>query len=205
LCHWLARRYPITTFVVEDVQAVTKPGKRRWNASFSPLEVGKHWFYAELAKLADVRTVEGHETAAWRKHFGLSKCQNKLSDTFEAHCVDSWTLANLWIGGHDKPDNIAMLYLVPLRFHRRQLHRLQPERGGSRKPYGGTLSLGFKRGSWVKHPKWGVCYVGGNLNGCLSLHSLEDGKRLTQRAQPEDCRFLTLSSWRLRRPHSSTR
>lgn len=198
LCRWLARRYPIVTFVVEDVQAVTKQGKRRWNASFSPLEVGKQWFYVELAKLAEVRTVEGHETAEWRKHFGLSKSKNKLSDTFEAHCVDSWTLANLWIGGHDQPDNTAMLYIVPLRFHRRQLHRLQPEQGGIRKPYGGTLSLGFKRGSWVKHPKWGVCYVGGTTNGTISLHSLETGQRIAK-VKPETVQFLTLSSWRVRK------
>jgi len=45
LCCWLARYYPIETFVVEDVAAVTKPGKHRWNRSFSPLEVGKTWFY----------------------------------------------------------------------------------------------------------------------------------------------------------------
>lgn len=202
LCHWLARRYPISTFVVEDIQAVTKQGKRRWNKSFSPLEVGKQWFYAELAKLAEVRTVEGRETAEWRKHFGLSKYKNKLSDTFEAHCVDSWTLANLWIGGHDQPDNTAMLYIVPLRFHRRQLHRLQPERGGIRKPYGGTLSLGFKRGSWVKHPKWGVCYVGGATNGTISLHSLQTGRRIAK-VKPDTVQFLTLSSWRLRKEKSA--
>jgi hypothetical protein len=27
---------------------------------------------------------------------------------------------------------------------------------------------------------YGVCYVGGSSNGRLSLHSLQDGKRLTQ-------------------------
>jgi hypothetical protein len=61
------------------------------------------------------------------------------------------------------------------------------------------MSLGFKRGSWVKYPKWGVCYVGGSSKGCLSLHSLQDGKRLTQNAKPEACVFLTFSSWRVRK------
>ena len=41
LCGWLARYYPISLFMVKDVAAVTKSGKRRWNANFSPLEVGK--------------------------------------------------------------------------------------------------------------------------------------------------------------------
>jgi len=53
---------------------------------------------------------------------------------------------------------------------------LQPERGGKRKPYGGTLSQGLKRGSWVRHPKWGLAYVGGTLNGRISLHEMQTGK-----------------------------
>ena len=150
---WLARYYPITRFVVEDIQAKTLPGKRGWNASFSPLEVGKQWFYEALAHLAPVSTLQGYETAEVRHSLGLKKSRQKLSDDFAAHCVDSWTLANFWVGGHVKPDNKAVLHIVPLRFHRRQLHRLQPEKGGIRKPYGGTLSMGFKRGAWVKHPK----------------------------------------------------
>jgi hypothetical protein len=117
---------------------------------------------------------------------------------FEAHCVDSWVLANVWVGGHVTPDNTAILYLVPLRFHRRQLHRLQPEKGSIRKPYGGTLSLGFKRGSWVKHPKHGICYVGGTTGGLISLHSLQDGKRLTK-VKPTTVQFLNRSSWRVRK------
>ena len=184
LCAWLARCYPISQFVVEDIQAKPRPGKRRWNKSFSPLEVGKQWFYTELSKIAPVKTVEGHETARWRRHFGLVKSRSKLSDSFAAHCVDSWTLANLWVGGHGQPENTEMLYIVPLRFHRRQLHRLQPEKDGVRKPYGGTLSMGLKRGSWVKHQQYGVCYVGGTLNGRVSLHNLQEGKRFTQNANP---------------------
>jgi len=50
LANWLSKLYPIECFVVEDIKAVTK-GKRRWDRSFSPLEVGKNWFYLELAKL----------------------------------------------------------------------------------------------------------------------------------------------------------
>lgn len=197
LCAWLARYYPIDTFVVEDIATETRPGQRRWNRSFSPLEVGKQWFYAELSKLAQVRTLRGYETAELRQAAGLKKSGDKLADRFEAHCVDSWVLANAWVGGHVRPDSTAMLYIAPLRFHRRQLHRLQPSKGGARKPYGGTLSLGFKRGSWVKHPKYGVCYVGGASRGRISLHRLQDGKRLCQNARPEDCQVLTLSSWRM--------
>ena len=199
LCNWLVRYYPVEMFVVEDIAATTKQGKRRWNKSFSPLEVGKQWFYAELGKLAKVSTLQGYETKAERDAMGLKKSKQKMSDKFEAHCVDSWVLANSWVGGHTAPDNLSMLYIVPLRFHRRQLHRLEASKGGVRSPYGGTRSLGFKRGSWVKHPKYGTCYVGGSSKGRLSLHSLQTGTRLAQNARPEDCRFLVTASWRIRK------
>jgi hypothetical protein len=45
--------FPVRHFVVEDVKAHTLGG-RRWNASFSPLQVGKQGLYAELGKLAPV-------------------------------------------------------------------------------------------------------------------------------------------------------
>jgi hypothetical protein len=200
---WLARHYPIKAFVVEDIKAITRLGKKRWNTSLMPLEVGKQWFYGELSKWAHVELLQGHETAEERRRLGLKKSSNKMSDSFEAHCVDSWVLANAWLGGHTTPDNTAILYLVPLRFHRRQLHRLQPEQGGIRKPYGGTLSIGFKRGSWVKHPTWGVCYVGGTMGGVISLHSLQDGKRLTK-VKPDAVQFLNRSSWRIRKGVSAS-
>ena len=198
ICRWLARRFPITTFVVEDIAAETRPGKRRWNQSFSPLEVGKCWFYAELVKIASLLTRPGYHTKEMRDELGLKKSKQKMSDTFDAHCVDSWCLANFYTGGHQKPDNMSMLYLVPLRFHRRQLHRLEPALGGTRAPYGGTRSLGFKRGSWVKHPKYGLCYLGGSSAGTISLHAMQTGTRLTQTAQPADLSFLCTASWRLR-------
>ena len=61
LCRWLFRLYPISTVVVEDIKAATK-GKRRWDARFSPLEVGKRWFYSEHGQLAPIQTRKGWET-----------------------------------------------------------------------------------------------------------------------------------------------
>ncbi|MBT9143881.1 MAG: hypothetical protein DDT32_01945 [Syntrophomonadaceae bacterium] len=197
ICNWLAKLYPIVAFVVEDIKAKTK-GKRRWDASFSPLEVGKAWFYKELGKLGHLETRQGYETKEMRDSLGLKKIGNKLSTAFEAHCVDSWVLANWWVGGHTEPDNKEMLLVTPLRFHRRQLHKLQPEKGGARSHYGSTNSLGFKRGSLVKHLKRGLCYVGGFMKDRISLHSVETGERLCRDAKPKECKFLTYSSWRCR-------
>lgn len=191
----LAKAFPITNFVVEDIKALTK-GQRRWDISFSPLEVGKSWFYEELTLFGSVHLKQGWETAEMRTAAGLKKSKSKMSNVFEAHCVDSWVLANWYVGGHITPDNTAMLCISPIRLHRRQLHVLQPAIGGVRKPYGSTRSLGFKRGSLVSHPKYGKSYVGGTRNGRISLHEPKSGKRLTRDIKPQDCRFVTYNTWR---------
>ena len=187
--------YPITDFVVEDIKARTK-GQRRWDSTFSPLEIGKVYFYKELGRLGHIETRRGWETKELRDGLGLKKSSSKMAEIFEAHCVDSWVLANWWIGGHTEPDNKSVLFVTPLQFHRRQLHVMRPARGGVRKLYGGTRSLGFKRGSWIKHPRHGLCYVGGTMGNRISLHNLETGQRLCQDAKPETCKFLTFASWR---------
>lgn len=62
----------------------------------------------------------------------------------------------------------------------------------------GDLNDRLKRGSLVKHPKFGFAYVGGFLKDRISLHRLTDGKRLCQNAKPSDCKFLAFNSWRTR-------
>lgn len=193
VCNWLRKMYPITHFVVEDIKARTT-GKRRWDESFSPLQIGKNWFYTELGKVAPVTTKQGHETAEMRKDLGLKKSKSKMSSKFEAHCIDSWVLANFIVGGHTSPDNTRILLVIPLRFHRRQLHVLRPVKDGIRKAYGSTRSMGFKRGSLVRHPKRGVCYVGGTANGRISLHNVSNGKRMSRETYPSDCRLLSYVS-----------
>ena len=154
---WLSQLYPISVFMVEDIKAKTK-GQRRWDKSFSPLEVGKAWFYTELSQIAEVKTKSGWETKLLRDHFGLKKSGDKMANVFEAHAVDSWVLASSEVGG-EVVDNKRLLLVSPLRFHRRQLHALQPSKGGFRRLYGGTRSLEYRRGSMVKHSRYGVLYV----------------------------------------------
>lgn len=195
ICNWLIKMFPIDQFIVEDIKAKTR-GQRKWDRVFSPLEVGKKWFYGELSKIAIVKLKRGYETKKLRDELGLRKIKQKMANVFEAHCIDSWVLANFITGGHVSPDNKDILTITPLRFHRRQLHRFQPMKNGIRRVYGGTNSLGFKRGSLIRHSKWGLIYVGGFLKNRISLHSLTTGKRLTQRCQPTECKFLTFNSWR---------
>lgn len=195
----LTKIFPVTDLVVEDIKARTIKGSKKWNISFSPLEVGKKWFYDELKEFGKVHLKQGWETAQLRILAGLSKTKKKLDEVFEAHCVDSWVLANWYVGGHILPDNKAILFISPIRLHRRQLHMLQFAKGGKRKNYGGTRSCGFKRGSLVNHPKYGFTYIGGTMNGKVSLHNIETGKRICQNANPKDLEFKTYNLWRMRR------
>ncbi len=202
LATFLCHIFPVNVFVVEDIKARTT-GKRRWDRSFSPLEVGKQWFYRELGKLAPVQTRQGYETKALREQLGLKKTSKKMAVVWEAHCVDAWVLAYSAMGGHETPDNTQLLCITPLVWYHRQLHRLEPENGGKRKPYGGTLSLGIKRGTLIKHPKYGLAYVGGTMDGKLSLHAPATGKRLTQTAKLTDCDPIKLLRWRATFPPAS--
>lgn len=197
LACFLCKLFPVSVFVVEDIKARTR-GKKRWDQSFSPLEVGKQWFYAELGRLAPVQTKQGYETCALREQLGLKKTSNKLAEVWQAHCVDAWVLARATVGGRRSPDNTRLVCMAPFVWHHRQLHRFQPEKGGKRKPYGSTLSQGIKRGTLVKHPKWGKATVGGTMDGKLSLHHPQTNKRLTQTAKVADCALITLLRWRTR-------
>ncbi len=196
LVRQLCKILPLQYAVSEDVKATTRKNQRGWNRNFSPLEVGKHYFYAELEKLGlIVITMQGHETKHLREAFGLKKSPNKSKVAFETHCVDAWVLAAA-ITGAKSPTTTSLYYVEPIRFHRRALHRLQFSKGGIRKRYGGTISLGLKRGTLICHKTHGLCYVGGNLNNRLSLHCVRTGKRLTQSGKKEDCHILTRISFR---------
>lgn len=192
LC-WL---YPLSVVVIEDVSAVSKKGDKRWNNSFSPIQAGKNWLYNQLESITlKVVKKTGMDTFHLRQAAGLDKTKNKLADVFIAHCVDSWVLANEYVGGHVQPDSTHMLLLKPLSYSRRQLHRFNPSKGGERRRYGGTMSLGYKRGTLVQHPKHGKCLIGGNLDGRVSLHATSTLARLTQHAKPEEMQVISYSPW----------
>lgn len=197
---FLAGILPITHIGIEDIKATNKKGCKTWNQGFSPLEVGKQWAYHELSRIAPLTAFDGFEdTYTTRQYLGLKKSNNKLYNGVDAHCVDSWFLAYLLVGGEPKSEYTGVLACVPIRLHRRQLHIFNPGKNGYRRPYGGSISQGFKRGSIVRHVKKGVCYVGGENveKNQVSLHSIQTGKRLTQSAKPSDLTFKAYSSWRI--------
>lgn len=189
---------PLTDVVVENVQATTQHKGKRWNASFSPVQCGKEHLYRLLYEMGlEVHSKEGWQTAQLREHAGLKKVKAKDKQVFASHCVDAWVLAAS-VSGATQPTCQRVWYVVPVQLHRRQLHRLQASKGGVRKPYGGTRSLGLKRGTVVRHAKYGVCAVGGfdRKKQTISLHEYRTNKRLTQGAKVKECRVLTWVAFR---------
>jgi RRXRR protein len=195
----LQRILPLTDVVVEDVQAVTCKGKGgKWNGSFSPVQVGKAHLYRLLREMGiTVHLTEGWQTKELREQFGLKKTKIKSKQSFESHAVDGWVMAAS-VSGAVKPTCQRLWYVVPATLHRRQLHRLQAAKGGERKPYGGTHSLGLKRGTVVQHATYGLCTVGGfdRKKQTISLHDYRTNKRLTQGAKVKACRTLTWVAFR---------
>jgi hypothetical protein len=55
-----------------------------------------------------------------------------------------------------------------------------------------------KRGTLVRHPKYGLCTVGGfdRKRGTISVHAYRTNTRLTQGAKREHCCVLTFVAWR---------
>jgi hypothetical protein len=190
---------PLTDVVVEDVQALTRKGKSgRWNGSFSPVQVGKEHLYHLLREMGlTVHRTFGWQTKEWREKSGLKKTKSKSKPSFESHAVDAWVMAAS-VSGAPHPTCQRLWYLVPAILHRRQLHRLQASKGGERKPYGSTRSLGLKRGTLLRHAKYGLCTVGGfdRQKQTISLHAYRTNKRLTQAAKVKACRVLTWVAFR---------
>ena len=189
---------------VEDIKARTIERAKKWNQSFSPLEVGKQWFYTEIQKRWHLWTLRGWETKEIRDRLGLKKSKQKLSETFEAHCVDAWCLASHTVGGSDVPDNTDIVCWSPIPIKRRCLHREQEAKGGKRNRYGGTvLGKGLVKNTLIKHVKYGLTRLSGvNAKGLFSLYTLE-GKRLTTSAKRNDFKVLTRLNFNYRSGHSS--
>ena len=195
----LAAILPLTDAAVEDVQAASRPGTGgQWNAAFSPLQVGKEHLYRLLQEQGlMVHQYPGIVTQQLRDHYELTKSHQKDAQTFTSHAVDAWVLAAA-TSGATTPTCTRLWYVEPAILHRRQLTRQEAFKGGVFKPYGGTLSLGFKRGTVIRHPRYGLCSVGGydREKRRISLHAYRTNTRLTQKAKPEECRRLTTVAFR---------
>ena len=193
---WLSKMYPITHICVEDIKARTLTSAKKWNQSFSPLQVGKDWFYTEIQKRWEVLTLQGWETKEIRDRLGLKKSSQKLAATFDAHCVDSWCLAYHTLGGSRIVDNTEIFCISPIPVRRRKLHRQNPQSGGKRPRYGGTRCLGVAKNTLVRHEKKGLLRVTGHQNGCLTLSEINSSKQVVLTAKPNTYQVLRRLNFR---------
>jgi len=192
---FLKKIIPVTVVAFEDIVVSTKKGNKNWNTNFSPLEVGKAYFAAAIKGMGMVlRVFQGFNTCAHRAARGFEKIKEKAKNVWTAHCVDSHSLIELLTGSEIRPFS-GMYLFENFNFYRRQLHVQNFTKGGKRRIYGGTVSLGIPRGTLVRHPKFGLTHVGGSSNGRISLHSLT-GKRLTRNAKKDDLITLSINKWR---------
>lgn len=187
--------YPVAEFAVEDVRIDgNKLKDREGRQYFTWVMVGKTKLYDYLKTKGSLKLYQREETAEARKSCSLLKTDKKGELVFTSQAVDALALCWLRLG----TKNLAVTSFTVWRrpdVPRRQLHRLEPEKGGIRKPYGGSTALGFKKNTVVEYR--GKLYrTGGTTKGRLSLHSFDfRNKRVTQNARPKDCRPIFQQTW----------
>ena len=128
LCE-LMKIYPINIVCVEDVRFNHYKYKHQ-GRSFSPIEVGKTYFYDTVKSLGlQLKLLEGYDTATLRRALfpGDPKCKNKATKSFYAHCIDSFTIGVLGLPLYypDMIPNLSVHYIERLYMNRRELYRLK--------------------------------------------------------------------------------
>lgn len=203
IVNWLTSLYPIKYCIVEDVKVSYRKGSKKWNLSFSPVQVGKDYFYRELERTFGPYFVHkpGYYTSELRREFGLTKDMNKKKVHFNTHCVDSWVLSKVpfLINDVKLPCMKVVLELIPRKLIRRQLHKHKFIKGNRRPRRGGTLTHGVKKGTLCTHPKYGFVRLGGSVGGRVSLHEPFSNSRICHNGKLEDLILHSYSPWSIRR------
>lgn len=181
----LCRLYPIDRFVVEDVRF--NHYRKRWGKHFSTTEIGKAKFYEHLRSLGSLSLYEGVQTAEWRKKLGLPKNSRKSVLEWDAHAADAVAIGCAEMGC-DNPTPPEFWVWTRFQNAKRQLHKLEPEKGGVRRREGGTSSIyPFKKADVVMWRRV-LARVGGYKDGRISLHTFTlENRRITQSARVDDC------------------
>lgn len=177
----LAAIFPISKIVWEyvraDVDLTSGRKAARSGRGFSPVMVGQKWALKQLTQIAPVEQIEGWQVANLRRHLGLQKAKDKAAQTPESHAVDGVALAATEFVGYEVFQSgkqhgrqwTGTVNITPAPFRvirrppicRRQLHLLQPAKGGKRRAYGGTVTRhGFRKGDLVRAVMAGRIYIG---------------------------------------------
>ncbi|RUR77049.1 hypothetical protein PCC6912_40080 [Chlorogloeopsis fritschii PCC 6912] len=164
----LSTIYPITTIAYEIVKA-------RGDKGFSPVMVGQKWQLKNLETYAEVKQIEGWETANIRQQLNLQKQKHSKGDAIPAtHAVDGVALACSTFIRYGVISSQSMgwkgdvdITLAPFTIirrppvSRRQLHLMVPVKGGVRRKYGGTVTRhGLRKGDYVEAIQGNKIYFG---------------------------------------------
>lgn len=183
----LKNMIPITDVSVEDVSAKTIKNAKKWNTMFSPVESGKHYFYKEILKLGmSLFKWDGYDTYVWRTtNTEYKKTCNKLSESWTAHNVDSHCLCEMMFGFSIRPIKLIkrLIFFCPMR---RNLFKQNIIKGGILRRDGGSIAVGIKKYTLVRHPKYGLVYTGGTTKNRISLYDIHTNLRLCQNAKKCD-------------------
>jgi hypothetical protein len=179
----------VTDVVVEDISF--DHYNKHWGKHFSQVEIGKKYLYQELTKLGKLTLKKSMETSERRKELQLKKISNKSKRKPESHSTDAIALSSLVNKNLDLISSYPFYVWKRFQYSRRQLHRLEPAKGGIRTRYGGSNSLKhFKKNDVVIY-KGELARVGGYMGKKMSLHNFDlDNKRFTQNAKPKECKKL---------------
>lgn len=192
----LTKLFPITEIVYEYVEA-------RGSKGFSPVMVGQRWMLNQLSDIATTHTLEGWKTSILRKQLGLEKNKDDKSvQDVTSHANDAIALGasrfiqykafhtvnsrgHHWVGSIELTPSPFKVIARP-SLYRRQLHFENPNKGGTRKRKGGTVTpFGFRSGDLVEAAKGKNTvkgYIGGYTNAKTKAISIYDvnWKRLGQ-------------------------
>jgi len=151
--------YPISKVAIEDVKFNHRD--KHYGKNFSTIEVGKNMIKAFIiGKVGrdNYITFEGFETEQIRNKLGLKKSSNKSSETFNSHCVDSFSIASEIC--NTEPNFNIKVVDDTYRPIRRRLHDTQPKKGNIREKYSTGNFKGIRKGTICKYGQ----IVGGTKN-----------------------------------------
>lgn len=163
--------YPISKVAIEDVKFNHRD--KHYGKNFSTIEIGKNMIKAFIiGKVGrdNYITFEGFETEKIREKLGLKKSSNKALETFNSHCVDSFSIASE-LSNAKTNFNIKVVDDT-YRFTRRRLHDTQPAKNNIRANYSTGNFKGIQKGCICEYGQ----IVGGTKNNFWIRNS--DNKRI---------------------------
>jgi len=163
--------YPISKVAIEDVKFNHRD--KHYGKNFSTIEVGKNMIKAFIiGKVSrdNYITFEGFETEQIREKLGLKKSSNKSLETFNSHCVDSFSIASEL--SNAEPNLNIKVVDDTYRPTRRRLHDTQPKKGGTRYKYSTGNFKGIRKGT--------ICEFGQIVGGTKTNYWIRnsDNKRI---------------------------